>query len=453
MMGSFLAFNGSIFADAAAAASAESGASHFIDKWDGFVDHLGPEFNVVDDPIKVELGGQVRYRFEFRDDFNFNNAAFEDDGFSLLRTRLNAKVHLGDNIELFAEGQDAESFAARAAHKAGIFANQLDLHQLYAKVDSPWENLNASVKVGRQKLSYGDQRLVGAFEWSNTARVFDAVKLELTPSEKLKIDAWFSQVVAVNKKKPDSPTHKDNFYGIYTVLKPAKGHVLDTYIFLRDSRDQVFASERAGKMGPRTEYTIGNRYNGEWKGFDFGYEGAWQFGVRGHDAIMAYALHFQLGYTFEEIAGSPHLLAAYNHGSGDSDPTDGKFKNFDNLFPTNHLFYGYMDLANWSNMNNFKFQLDFNGPKKTKFIAAYHMFFLDTNNSAWTNAGGGAIRGPNSGAGTTVGQELDLVAKWKVGKHLSFLTGYSHFFAGDFISDTGADNDADFLYFQSVLTI
>ena len=34
-----------------------------------------------------------------------------------------------------------------------------------------------TLKVGRQILSYGDERLIGAFDWNNFGRTFDAVKL------------------------------------------------------------------------------------------------------------------------------------------------------------------------------------------------------------------------------------------------------------------------------------
>src|SRR6185295_11046498 len=41
-----------------------------------------------------------------------------------------------------------------------------------------------SLKVGRQELSYGDERLVGAFAWNNIGRVFDAAKVRWQ-------NAWF----------------------------------------------------------------------------------------------------------------------------------------------------------------------------------------------------------------------------------------------------------------------
>ena len=34
-----------------------------------------------------------------------------------------------------------------------------------------------SLKIGRQELSYGDERLVGAFAWNNIGRVFDSARV------------------------------------------------------------------------------------------------------------------------------------------------------------------------------------------------------------------------------------------------------------------------------------
>jgi hypothetical protein len=56
------------------------------------------------------------------------------------------------------------------------------------------------------------------------------------------------------------------------------------------------------------------------------------------------------------------------------------------------------------------------------------------------------------GASNFAGHELDLTANWKVNKHLSLLFGYSHFFAGDYLRQTGAHSDADFGYVQATIT-
>ena len=56
------------------------------------------------------------------------------------------------------------------------------------------------------------------------------------------------------------------------------------------------------------------------------------------------------------------------------------------------------------------------------------------------------------GASNFAGHELDLTVKWKATEHLTVEVGYSHFFAGQYLSDTGASDDADFAYVQAGVT-
>jgi len=51
-----------------------------------------------------------------------------------------------------------------------------------------------------------------------------------------------------------------------------------------------------------------------------------------------------------------------------------------------------------------------------------------------------------------VGQEIDLALNYLVDRHLTIQGRYSHFFAGDYFTDTSgssADEDIDWLYFQA----
>ena len=45
-----------------------------------------------------------------------------------------------------------------------------------------------------------------------------------------------------------------------------------------------------------------------------------------------------------------------------------------------------------------------------------------------------------------IGSELDLLLNWQIDRHAAAYFGYSHFFAGDFIEQTGPSDDIDFLY-------
>ena len=86
-------------------------------------------------------------------------------------------------------------------------------------------------------------------------------------------------------------------------------------------------------------------------GFDYDGEFAFQTGdVRGLD-LTTFAVHAGAGYTFD-ASWKPRLGIEYNFASGDRDPLDREVETFQNLFPTNHKFYGFMDVFAWQNIHN-----------------------------------------------------------------------------------------------------
>lgn len=64
------------------------------------------------------------------------------------------------------------------------------------------------------------------------------------------------------------------------------------------------------------------------------------------------------------------------------------------------------------------------------------------------NAGGGVVRAGDTNASSDIGNEIDLTFSYKFTTRLTGSLGYSHFFAGDFLADTGPDDDIDFAYAQ-----
>jgi hypothetical protein len=187
-------------------------------------------------------------------------------------------------------------------------------------------------------------------------------------------------------------------------------------------------------------------------GFDYEAELAFQTGnVRGLD-LTAFAAHAGAGYTFD-VGWLPRLGFAYNYGSGDSDSKDHDIETFQNLFPTNHKFYGQMDVFSWQNMHDLELSVKAQPVKAVTVKAEYHAFWLATTDDAWYRANGvTTVRSITPSADNYAGSETDLTVTWNVNKHFQVEGGYSHFFAGSYHDDTGADDDADFGYLQAKLT-
>ena len=78
---------------------------------------------------------------------------------------------------------------------------------------------------------------------------------------------------------------------------------------------------------------------------------------------------------------------------------------------------------------------------------------IDADLDAWYRANGVTkVRPPKAGSSpdSFVGSELDFTATWKPTKNFALQAGYSHFFAGSYLSDAGSkkSDDADFAYMQ-----
>ena len=61
------------------------------------------------------------------------------------------------------------------------------------------------------------------------------------------------------------------------------------------------------------------------------------------------------------------------------------------------------------------------------------------------------VRPATPGASSFAGMEADALVNFTVCKSLVLTAGYSHFFAGGYLDDTGAGDDADFFYFMTGL--
>jgi hypothetical protein len=82
-----------------------------------------------------------------------------------------------------------------------------------------------------------------------------------------------------------------------------------------------------------------------------------------------------------------------------------------------------------------------------------HYFWRAMNEDALYNASGAVLRAGNLGSSRDVGGEIDLLATYAFDAHLLLTGGYSHFFAGEFIDQSGKDQDVDFIYMSLQYTL
>jgi hypothetical protein len=146
------------------------------------------------------------------------------------------------------------------------------------------------------------------------------------------------------------------------------------------------------------------------------------------------------------------VYVEYAYGSGDDDAADGDVGTFQNLFPTNHKYYGALDLFSWQNIHQPGLTLQVSPVKNLSVRFDYQMFWLADTADAWYRANGTKqVRPIDDQADNYAGSEIDVTVSWKAHKNLALTAGYSHFFTGDYLQATGTASDADFGFVMAVV--
>src|SRR5205823_2873223 len=92
----------------------------------------------------------------------------------------------------------------------------------------------AYVRVGRQEMLLGSQRLISPLDWANTRRTFQGVRA-FHQGEKFDVDLFWMQPVIPNPSHFDSVDNNQNFAGLWTTYRPEKGHFVDLYYLFLDN--------------------------------------------------------------------------------------------------------------------------------------------------------------------------------------------------------------------------
>ena len=119
---------------------------------------------------------------------------------------------------------------------------------------------------------------------------------------------------------------------------------------------------------------------------------------------------------------------------------------------TGHKWFGYNDIIGRQNIIDLSLGINLSPAQKVQLNIDHHIFWRASNTDAAYNPGGGVIRAGNSGIKKQIGSELDITLKYKFNLHLAAQLGWGHFFAGDFIKESGPHEDIDFAYTQLQFT-
>lgn len=395
----------------------------------------------------LSLGGQFRYRYEYFDENNFGRGRQDDNGFHLIRFMGHADLQLGKHLRVF--GQFISALEEdRDGGPRPLDANEFDLHQGFADLKFPVDDKSSvTVRGGRQNLLYGAQRLISPLDWANIRRTFDGGKLMVATPEN-QLDVFAVRPVTVVKDEYDENDDDTLFAGVYDTLSlpqvfgKAAGTRLELYYLYLDKDSNATVTTKS------ETHTVGFRFSSMPKPWDIDVEADYQFGDFGSGDISAWSVAVEGGYTFAEVTFSPRVFVGFDIASGDDDPTDTDRETFNQLFPLGHAYFGYIDVVGRQNIIDVHPGAVLKLTKEINLRIDYHMFWRESDRDALYNAGGGVLIAGGVNGESYIGSELDLLLNIQIDRHTAVYLGYSHFFAGEFVEDSGAGvgEDIDFVY-------
>lgn len=381
-------------------------------------------------PSWLRFGGEFRSRLEeFSGGGGFRNNNTDD--YLLTRLRINLKIEPLRWLRFFVQGQDSRALWKNQHPEVAPFQSVMNLRQAYVELGDTAKG-PVGLRVGRQDLSFGEERIIGPSDWLNTPRFFEAVRLTLRHG-RYHVDAFASSVIVVlpdNYSKAQPPNNLHGLYGGIDNLIP--NSTLEPYVLWRLERGQRTEEGTLGNL----DYKVGGvRWAGKVPAlFDYNVEVLTEQGGLGIDTIGAWAGHWLAGHTFEQFDRKPRVYFEYNYASGDKNSKDGHIGTFDMIYPTAHDRWGMADQIGWRNIHDVHPAFEMRLHSKFLFKAGYHSYWLASATDGLYAANGTlTARLPTGSGGTRVGQEVDVQGVWQILPTLRVQPGFGDLEPGAFL--------------------
>ena len=302
-------------------------------------------------------------------------------------------------------------------------ANDISLYEAWAQL---YFNPAWYLKVGRQVLSYDDERILGALDWNNAGRKHDAALLGF---EKNKFKANAAFAFNQNAEKVTGTFFDNSLSQPYKAME----FLWMRYQFTRSLSASALAlniavQNKIDSSVSNLQTLGGNIY---YKKDKLNVSGTYYFQtgrnpVKNSSSIKtnAWMAAAKADYSFNKIIG---LGIGSDYLSGrDMNSIPSNISYFNPLYGTGHKFYGSMDyfyvssahdnVGLWDSYVN----LNLNAAEKLSWQIALHHF----------ESAAKIINYPGGKAASALGNEADLTFGYKVMNDVKLTGGYSQMFTG-----------------------
>ena len=354
---------------------------------------------------------QIRPRFEYRDGYKtMLQENQEATTFISQRSRLNL-TFTDQKLQAKVSAQNIRVWGD-VASTSNTDKNGVMLFEAWAQYQF---NPAWGLRIGRQVISFDNQRIMGEIDWAQQGQSHDAAVIKFTNNNNL-LDAGAS--ISSNAENTAKVPYEINNYKAlqFARYKTGLGKFGISLLFLNTGYEFLNPDE-----SPETDYsqTFGSyiTYKQDKFSANLGIYG--QTGKRNDSQVKAWYAGLYTGY---KVSDNWEFKAGFEilSGKGQND-TDTDIKSFNPLFGTNHAFNGLMDYFYVGNHQNSVGLRDAN----VTVAYTYNKLTLElTPHLFWSQAN---IYRDNEKLDDFLGTEIDFTAKYTLDKYITIFSGYSVF--------------------------
>jgi len=387
----------------------------------------------------ISFGGDLRFQYFYAKNENWGDGPQDNDGYVLGRYLFHADFHAGKFFRTFVQTQS--STADGRIDPNPVEQNPLEVHQVFADFNIIYEGSKKLIlRVGRQELTYGSQRLVAVREGPNNRQSFDGIKAILS-RQNFTTDLFYTHYVVAHDGIFDDASNKDRqLWGSYFVFnKIPFVKNIDVY-YLGYERANAAFNDASGK---ENRQSVGTRIWGKTENWRYDGEAVYQFGNVADKNINAWTASINAGYRFNTIKFRPEIGFKTEVISGDKRAGDNSLQTFNPLFPRG-AYFGLASVIGPSNLIDFHPSLSFEILQNVDWVIDYDMF--------WRYSSNDGIYAPNTtliypGDTTTekkIGNQLESEIIWEPNQYLYFRLEATWFQAKDYIKASGTGKNIFF---------
>ncbi|WP_395397371.1 alginate export family protein [Novosphingobium sp. BL-8A] len=397
------------------------------------------------DASYLTLGGELRWRFELRNEERFGGGKQDDDGNFEQRIRVWADLHLGDHLRVFGE--------LKSGLQAGYSGQQLvsdkktiDLAQAFIEVHAPAGDGTLSFRVGRQEIGIGGFRLFDMRDGPNVRRSFDAARIRYTRGP------WDAEVlggftITETTTAFDNSTNYDApFWGARVardmgwMLSGARLEGLWVH-----TRRPIAKYDAGAAAEDRDTFSL--RFSGKHEKLEWDVEGIGQTGHWGQQTVRAGFLTAYASYGLS-LPAAPRLGMRFEIGSGDKNKSDNRMNTYYQLFARPLTINGELGRANLITVGP---TATITPMKKLTVDATVMGLWRTSRQDGLYGAPGQLIINADEGTARQVGVRGTLGARYAISPFWVVGTYYNHVQKGRFLNQVPDGHNLD--YFNMFTTL